>query len=90
VDLASVADSEALEFMKLPKAAQRRAVRFLQMHVMDNVRQRIEAGHKDFINEIRVCTLLFMGFPSLKVPPPPRVSSSHPQPVTLPSVSRGT
>ena len=31
------------------------------------VRQRIEAGHRDFINELRVCTVLFAGFPSLKV-----------------------
>ena len=34
---------------------------------MGNVRLRIEAGHRDFVNEIRVCTLLFFGFPSLKV-----------------------
>ena len=37
------------------------------MHVLDNVRQRLEAGHRDFINEIRVCTVVFLGFPSLQV-----------------------
>ena len=37
------------------------------MHVLDNVRQRIEAGLRDFVSEIRVCTVLFLGFPSLQV-----------------------
>lgn len=41
----------------------------MRMHVMDNVRQRIEAGHRDFVNEIRVCTVLFLGLPSLQVRP---------------------
>lgn len=60
-------EREAAEFRRRPRAAQSQAVRFLQMHVMDNVRQRIEAGHHDFVDEIRVCTLLFLGFPSLQV-----------------------
>lgn len=47
----------------------------MRMHVMDNVRQRIEAGHRDFVNEIRVCTVLFLGLPSLQVRPPIPVSS---------------
>lgn len=67
VDLMAQAKQESARLSKLPKALQLRAVHFLQMHVMDNVRQRIELGHKHFIDEIRVCTLLFMGFPSLKV-----------------------
>ena len=37
------------------------------MHVIDNVRQRIEAGLRDFVSEIRVCTVVFLGFPSLSV-----------------------
>lgn len=57
----------AMEFDMLPRGVQARAVQILRMHVMDNVRQRIEAGHLDFVNEIRVCTVLFLGFPSLKV-----------------------
>jgi hypothetical protein len=35
------------------------------MHVLDSVRDHIEAGQLDFINEIRPLTCLFMGFPSL-------------------------
>ena len=55
------------DFHELPRYVQLRAVQILRMHVMGNVRQRIEAGHRDFVNEIRVCTCLFLGFPSLKV-----------------------
>lgn len=57
-------------FAELPRYVQARAVQILRMHVMGNVRQRIEAGHRDFVNEIRVCTCLFLGFPSLKVRSP--------------------
>lgn len=57
----------AAVLLRLPKAAQAAAVQFLHLHVIDNVRQRIAAGHLDFVNEIRVCTLLFFGFPSLQV-----------------------
>lgn len=39
----------------------------LRMHLLDNLRQRIEAGHDDFVNELRVCTIVFCGFPSLQV-----------------------
>lgn len=67
------------EFGLLPKAVQQRAVQILRMHVMDNVRQRIEAGHLDLVNEIRVCTVLFIGFPSLKVPSPQPSHVSHMQ-----------
>ncbi|KAL3159729.1 hypothetical protein ABBQ38_010135 [Trebouxia sp. C0009 RCD-2024] len=56
------------DFQELPRYVQLRAVQILRMHVMGNVRQRIEAGHRDFVNEIRVCTCLFLGFPSLKRP----------------------
>lgn len=46
----------------------------LRMHLLENVRLRIEAGHIDYVNEIRVCTVLFLGFPSInhlldKLPP---------------------
>lgn len=67
LDLASRNYDDSAHFSTLPQTALDQSMRFLQMHVMDNVRQRIEAGHKDFVDEIRVCTLLFMGFPSLKV-----------------------
>lgn len=36
------------------------------MHLLDNLRQRIEAGHKDFLNELRACTVVFVGLPSLQ------------------------
>ena len=45
------------------------ALRLLRLHVMDSVRLRLEAGHRDFISELRHCTLLFVGFPSLRVLP---------------------
>ncbi len=38
----------------------------LRMHLLDNLRQRIEAGHKDFLNELRACTVVFVGLPSLQ------------------------
>ena len=70
----------AADFQDLPRYVQLRAVQILRMHVMGNVRQRIEAGHRDFVNEIRVCTCLFLGFPSLKVgsQPPAHVASHSP------------
>ena len=34
---------------------------------MDSVRLRLEAGHRDFISELRHCTMVFVGFPSLRV-----------------------
>ena len=46
------------------------ALRLLRLHVMDSVRLRLEAGHRDFISELRHCTMLFVGFPSLRVLPP--------------------
>ena len=68
IDLAEHDRHEEARFSKLSKPMQLRSAEYLQMHVMDNVRQRIEAGHKDFVDEIRVCTVLFIGFPFLKVP----------------------
>lgn len=41
------------------------AYRSLRSHVQYSVRMRIEAGHIDFVNEVRVCTTVFLGFPSL-------------------------
>lgn len=51
-----------------PSHVAARAAALFRMHVIDNVRQRIEAGHYDFINETRQLTILFMGFPSLSSP----------------------
>ena len=42
------------------------ALDVLRMHLPDSLSQRIEAGHLAFINENRVCTVLFIGFPSIK------------------------
>lgn len=47
--------------------AQERAMQVLRMHVMDSLRRHVEAGQRDFVNEIRTCTMVFVGFPSLKV-----------------------
>ncbi|KAL0052814.1 hypothetical protein WJX82_008196 [Trebouxia sp. C0006] len=71
------------DFQELPRYVQLRAVQILRMHVMGNVRQRIEAGHRDFVNEIRVCTCLFLGFPSLKRP----TASSNPTDTSQDDVS---
>lgn len=53
------------EFMHLPEHIQRRMAGVLRMHVLGSVRTRVEAGHLDFINEIRPLTCIFLGFPSL-------------------------
>ena len=52
--------------MALDVDARSQALEVLRMHLPDTLAQRIEAGHLAFINEIRVCTVLFIGFPSLK------------------------
>lgn len=44
-----------------------RAEAVLRAHLPDAVSKRIEAGLVEFVSEIRVCTILFIGFPSLKV-----------------------
>eukprot|EP00803_Ostreobium_quekettii_P001954 evm.model.scf_1325.5 EVM.evm.TU.scf_1325.5 scf_1325:35935-41194(+) len=49
----------------LSQAVQLKAANVIKMHVLDSVRQRIEAGHTDYINEIRRLTVVFLGFPSL-------------------------
>jgi len=53
------------EFSHLSPRVQKRAAGLLRMHVLGSVRSRIEAGHLDFINEIRPLTCIFLGFPSL-------------------------
>jgi len=54
----------------LPEVVQRRLASMLRMQVIGSVRTRVEAGHLDFINEIRPLTCMFLGFPSLLDPPP--------------------
>ncbi|PNH10372.1 Adenylate cyclase type 10, partial [Tetrabaena socialis] len=56
------------EFVNQPDAVQRRIAGLLRMHVLGSVRVRVEAGHLDFINEIRPLTCMFLGFPSLLQP----------------------
>ncbi|GFR48148.1 hypothetical protein Agub_g9980 [Astrephomene gubernaculifera] len=56
------------EFVNLPEHVQRRIAGLLRMHVLGSVRVRVEAGHLDFINEIRPLTCMFLGFPSLLQP----------------------
>ena len=50
----------------LPKRRHPPGAQVLRMHLLDNLRQRIEAGHKDFLNELRACTVVFVGLPSLQ------------------------
>ncbi len=54
------------DFRNLGKDVRASALDVLRMHLPDSLAQRIEAGHLAFINEIRVCTVLFIGFPSIK------------------------
>ncbi|KAG2496536.1 hypothetical protein HYH03_005360 [Edaphochlamys debaryana] len=56
------------EFVNQPEHVQRRIAGLLRMHVLGSVRIRVEAGHLDFINEIRPLTCMFLGFPSLLQP----------------------
>lgn len=56
------------EFVMQPEHVQRRIAGLLRMHVLGSVRIRVEAGHLDFINEIRPLTCMFLGFPSLLTP----------------------
>lgn len=37
----------------LPEAAQGHALQLLRMHLLENVRVRVEAGHIDYVNELR-------------------------------------
>ncbi|GAB4822063.1 hypothetical protein N2152v2_009109 [Parachlorella kessleri] len=59
------ASAELATLAALPDAKQGRALQVLRMHLLENVRLRIEAGHIDYVNEVRPCTVLFLGFPSL-------------------------
>ena len=71
LDTASEAyTAERTDFSHLPITIRARVPQLLRMHVLDNVRQRIEAGHQDFVNEVRICTVVFMGFPTLNTPMP--------------------
>ena len=54
-----------VDFSQMEPNIQRRTAGVLRMHVISSVRGHIEAGHLDFINEIRPLTCLFIGFPSL-------------------------
>ncbi|CAD7699101.1 unnamed protein product, partial [Ostreobium quekettii] len=58
-------------------ASQTRVATILRAHLPDCVRDRIEAGHADFINEVRRLTVLFLGFPSLTEPKRP--TPEHPE-----------
>jgi len=40
-------------------------LQILRSHVPFNVRSRVESGHIDSVNEVRVCTVVFLGFPTL-------------------------
>lgn len=74
--------------LQLPSHVAARAAALFRMHVVDNVRQRIEAGHFEFISEIRHLTILFMGFPSLKAPDPKMAHQLEPVQETVMMVIR--
>ena len=57
-------------------AVAERAEGVLRAHLPDGVSARIEAGLVEYISEIRVCTILFIGFPSLKASVLPLLFSS--------------
>lgn len=64
-DSDAVIPSGVNEFALLPEHVQRRLAGVLRMQLLGNVRDRVEAGHLDFINELRPLTCLFVGFPTL-------------------------
>ena len=53
------------KFSVFDKFVQSRVIVIFRQHIVENIRARLEAGHKDYINEIRHLTVLFIGFPSL-------------------------
>lgn len=73
---------------QLPSHVAARAAALFRMHVVENVRQRIEAGQYDFINEIRPLTILFMGFPTLLEPDASLAYRLEPVQDTVTSVTR--
>ena len=52
-------------FSHLEPHVQRRTAGLLRMHVVGCIRDHVEAGQLDYVNEIRPLTCLFMGFPSI-------------------------
>ena len=52
-------------FSHLEPHIQRRTAGLLRMHVVGCIRDHVEAGQLDYVNEIRPLTCLFMGFPSI-------------------------
>ncbi|GMH39595.1 hypothetical protein BSKO_07493 [Bryopsis sp. KO-2023] len=49
----------------MPVGLQIQSSKLLRMYLLDSVRDRLEAGHLDFINEVRRLTIVFIGFPHL-------------------------
>ena len=66
-ETAPLEEVEDVQHKGISRAVVERAEDVLRAHLPDAVSKRIEAGLIDFISEIRVCTILFIGFPSLKV-----------------------
>ena len=87
-ELERLHEPEAPPPEQLPSHVAARAAALFRMHVVDNVRQRIEAGHYDFINEIRQLTILFMGFPSLRDPNPAMAHQLQPVQDTVMAVNK--
>lgn len=63
---ATVGGIEELQHKGASRAVTERSEGVLRAHLPDPISKRLEAGLIDFIAEIRVCTILFIGFPSLK------------------------
>ncbi|GMH35276.1 hypothetical protein BSKO_03144 [Bryopsis sp. KO-2023] len=55
-------------FTALPKGALMKSLSIMRMHILDSVREKVEAGQQEFVNEVRRLTVVFLGFPTLKEP----------------------
>lgn len=45
--------------------SQTQSAQILRMYLLDHIRDRLEAGQMDFINEVRRLSVVFVGFPNL-------------------------
>eukprot|EP00210_Caulerpa_lentillifera_P006470 g6182.t1 len=52
----------------IPSKQRKRCIEVLRTHVPASIRPKIEAGHLEYISEIRSLSVLFFGFPGLTTP----------------------
>ncbi|XRB02771.1 adenylate [Pycnococcus provasolii] len=58
------------EIYRMSARRQAMSLKRIRRYVVGQVRNRVEAGHNDFVNEIRVLSVVFFGFPALQKPLP--------------------